>query len=248
MERKQLLIAAAARKRELKEYQVIEGEMPGSRLPPARLAQQTRVVRIPKLLDESELDAIMDLGCHLPWSRADPLGGRSTAYLSANGYFGAAQPNIRAKLIAAAHKVDDKSWRLLRGRSVSPRCIEYHKLTCGRDLLYPTHNDDGSLLTMDVMLSRETDFDGGHLQTLEADGTILAHTFERGDALLFLSHKYHHVAPVLRGERRVLIMEIWEGEERLCPHRCTERVGDCSLGPQELLSPQQLEDRVNAAE
>ena len=55
------------------------------------------------------------------------------------------------------------------------------------------------------------------------------HVFERGDALVFVSHKYHCVAPVTHGERRVLVIELWEGEERSCPHRCTERTGVCML-------------------
>eukprot|EP00966_Prymnesium_polylepis_P301938 6975740-Prymnesium_polylepis.1 len=97
---------------------------------------------------------------------------------------------------------------------------------------------------MDVMLNDpSTSFVGGGFQTLESDGTVLAHTFEHGDALLFLSHKFHHVAPVSRGERRVLIMELWEGMERICPHRCSQRfAGDeCSLGLQKQFSRQEVE-------
>lgn len=58
-----------------------------------------------------------------------------------------------------------------------------------------------------------------------------AHTLEMGDALVFVSHKPHFVAPVLAGERRVLIMEVWEGEERTCPHRCEARRGPCLAVP-----------------
>ena len=56
------------------------------------------------------------------------------------------------------------------------------------------------------------------------------HAFEQGDALVFVSHKYHCVAPVESGERRVLVIELWEGDEKACPHRCTERSGTCMLG------------------
>eukprot|EP00966_Prymnesium_polylepis_P053054 1228101-Prymnesium_polylepis.1 len=59
---------------------------------------------------------------------------------------------------------------------------------------------------------------------------MAAHAFEQGDVLVFVSHKYHGVAPVKRGERRVLSIELWEGEERTCPHRSTGRSGTCMLG------------------
>ena len=75
------------------------------------------------------------------------------------------------------------------------------------------------------------DFGGGAFCTTEADGSVTAHRFERGDALVFVSHKCHHVAPVTRGERRVLIVELWEGVERHCPHRCLTPAGPCILDP-----------------
>ena len=53
-------------------------------------------------------------------------------------------------------------------------------------------------------------------------------TFEQGDAIIFPSHKYHTVVPVLSGRRRTLILEFWCGEERLCPHRCEQHWGACN--------------------
>jgi hypothetical protein len=32
--------------------------------------------------------------------------------------------------------------------------------------------------------------------------------------------QYHCVQPVISGRRRVLILELWAGPERRCPHRC----------------------------
>ena len=37
----------------------------------------------------------------------------------------------------------------------------------------------------------------GTFQTVGEDDTSLSHTFERGDLLIFQSHKYHSVTPVL---------------------------------------------------
>ena len=64
---------------------------------------------------------------------------------------------------------------------------------------------------------------------MQVSGELEAHTpFERGDALLFVSHKPHCVAPVTAGLRKVLVMELWEGEERNCPARCNTPWGGCT--------------------
>jgi hypothetical protein len=50
---------------------------------------------------------------------------------------------------------------------------------------------------VDVMLSRpEADFDGGAFLTKEHDGSVRSHAFYKGDAVVFVSHKPHFVAPV----------------------------------------------------
>ena len=53
--------------------------------------------------------------------------------------------------------------------------------------------------------------------------------FLQGDAMVFCSHKYHGVTPVIRGTRRVCVLEFWTGEERTCPHRCKQRTGTCKI-------------------
>ena len=77
------------------------------------------------------------------------------------------------------------------------------------------------------MLSDTSDFEGGVLSTLEPDGSMIEHTFERGDALIFPSHKYHCVTPVTAGRRNVLVCELWEGLPRRCPQRCSDPWGPC---------------------
>ena len=76
------------------------------------------------------------------------------------------------------------------------------------------------------MLSNTADFTGGTFETSESDDYLLAHPFEKGDLLVFLSHKYHRVAPVEAGERHVLVAEIWEGAECTIDGRCESRNGD----------------------
>ena len=53
------------------------------------------------------------------------------------------------------------------------------------------------------------------------------HCLERGDALVFVSHKFHSVSPVTTGCRRVLVAELWHGPARECGHRCMARAGEC---------------------
>ena len=42
-----------------------------------------------------------------------------------------------------------------------------------------------------------------------------------------LVRSYHCVAPVTRGERRVLVVEFWIGEARTCAHRCEHHFAPC---------------------
>mgnify|MGYP002632737795 CR=1 FL=1 len=110
---------------------------------------------------------------------------------------------------------------------VVPRCVEYHVVEPGGSLPFVHHYDHGSLITIDVMLSHSDEFEGGQFQTLETDGTMVTHAFEQGDALIFVSHKPHCVQPVKSGRRNVLVVELWEGLERTCAHRCELHWSPC---------------------
>ena len=135
----------------------------------------------------------------------------------------------QAKLIAAARDVDARErWNLLSTRDHVPRVVEYHVVEPGGSLPHVDHYDAGSLVTIDVMLSDASDFEGAAFQTLEADGTLRPHAFDRGDAVIFQSHKPHCVSELRAGQRRVLGMELWEGEERQCAHRCEKHHGPCA--------------------
>eukprot|EP01043_Picozoa_sp_COSAG02_P047097 COSAG02_NODE_4478_length_5321_cov_7.801226_4_plen_259_part_00 len=115
--------------------------------------------------------------------------------------------------------VDDMSLSCDHGivkASLAPRCVEYHTMigganglaSCGTDsfvgprqeaapvplrtAVKTAHYDQGSVLTVDIMLADTAAFEGGRLSTLEADGECKHHTFEQGDALIFVSHKYQY--------------------------------------------------------
>jgi len=137
-------------------------------------------------------------------------------------------PKLKKKLLTAAMQADAAEWGLLDGKDhVAVRVIEHHQVSRGGGLLQKTHIDYGSLLTLDVMLSDPSDFSGGVFHTIESDGSLQPHAFEKGDMMLFQSHKYHAVDEVKSGLRQVLIMELWQGEERTCAHRCEQHWGDC---------------------
>eukprot|EP00971_Amphidinium_carterae_P049469 974424-Amphidinium_carterae.1 len=80
-----------------------------------------------------------------------------------------------------------------------------------------------------MLSSPGVDFEGGEFCTMESDGSYVEHTFNCGDAMLFLSHKPHSVRPVTSGIREVLVVELWEGIERECEHRCPLHIGVCPV-------------------
>ena len=107
------------------------------------------------------------------------------------------------------------------------RVVELHSYTPGDGLMVDGHRDQGSILTMSVLLSDASDFTGGTFTTAgrgddggdESDGsdgggggsTHVPHHVEKGGAILFHSEKMHNVAPVTRGVRHSLVIELWLG-------------------------------------
>eukprot|EP00931_Biecheleriopsis_adriatica_P108109 TRINITY_DN82448_c0_g1_i1.p1 TRINITY_DN82448_c0_g1~~TRINITY_DN82448_c0_g1_i1.p1 ORF type:complete len:711 (+),score=161.93 TRINITY_DN82448_c0_g1_i1:38-2170(+) len=206
-------------------------------LPTPATAQQTSPALWPKLLSDSEVELIKvfsDSFAKQEHSKGVTDGQWRTRYLHKDGAFRKSMSSILAKLSAAAVELDSRpgGWNMLAGRDASklkPRCVEHHLVRTGGALPDPTHFDGGSLFTIDVMLADpQQDFKGGSFCTLESDGSSRSHTFGKGDALVFLSHKAHCVQPVQDGLRQTLILELWEGEERCCDHRCQQRWGVCA--------------------
>ena len=168
-------------------------------------------------------------------------GDWQTTYLHTMHMFQNRLPELHAKLRDAAMLADAQHWGICaeaetasNGGKVSTRCIEIHTAGPSGGLPHPMHYDNGSCVTIDVMLTEP--LAGGRFQTLELAGggggddgcTQDVHEFRRGDAVIFPSHKYHSVTPVEQGVRQVLIMELWVGEERRCNHRCEQHYGLCT--------------------
>lgn len=193
-------------------------------------AQRLPVVRFPNFCSPEDLDLIDALGreharIHGPPVAAPRRPAWRTQYLNAGGLARARAPALLDKLADLARTVDAKSFGARAARAL-PRCVELHDCGAGAALDDPTHFDSGSVVTLDVCL-READA-GGHFLTLEPDGEMRRHAFERGDALVFPAYKYHSVSRVDRGVRRVLVLELWNGDEKPCNHRCTVARGDCA--------------------
>ena len=63
------------------------------------------------------------------------------------------------------------------------------------------------------LLSERGEFKGGDFQTYEEGDVNISYPMEKGDGVCFVSHKYHNITEVKGGERRSLVVELWEGEE-----------------------------------
>lgn len=207
-------------------------------------AQQTAPVHVKEFLSHNEIERILSqfqiiqeqgaVGMH---ERDMGFGAQlvpacwRTSYLHTDGIFEQHFLELREKLRQTIFEVDAANWKVLQGRQASGlhfRTVEFHEYIAPAELNGESHFDAGSLITIDVMLAEPgVDYTGGDLVMPEADGTLRAPELQKGDAVLFLSHKYHNVQPILTGKRSVLVAEIWDGPERSCAHRCTS-VEPCS--------------------
>jgi len=207
--------------------------------PPLQLtrsdAEVTLPVHLPAILSPAELQLINELSCrHMIPSQEqaipslfdlpdDPGGFHASAEMALHGlkehrvfYLHSCSdltteacglPRIEEKLVSAMKAHDH--WRLLKERDVNVRSFEYHVYSTGGSVLDPQHRDDGSLLTLSILLSLPGDFTGGEFVTWQGDQRI-EHALAQGDGILFASEKRHNVNRVCGG-RRSLILELWEG-------------------------------------
>lgn len=206
------------------------------RLPDPAVAQRTSVVHVPSFCTDDEIAAIQKAAATVRESRgvvsrSNGLEAGSWQTVFFNHHLKELLPDFHSRLLKAARAADHaEHWAVLDTdrEQLALRCAEYHTVSAAGGLPIEKHYDAGSLITMDLMLSHTNDFEGGVFSTLEADGTLQPHVFERGDLLVFLSHKYHCVSPVISGRRQVLVCELWEGLERRCPCRCNVPWGPCN--------------------
>ena len=195
-------------------------------------AQRTQVIGLKKFLSLEDIEMIHSTAKEKLGSNEAVSGALEkhtdawkVLYLQSDDTFQQKLPGLRQRILEAVRQVDKNNWRLFDNVDhVNIRVVEYHQMDEYGELADPRHYDLNSLLTMDIMLSEDGSFEGGDLQTEEVDGTLKKHEFRQGDALIFVSHKYHCVDRVRSGRRNVMVLEFWYGPERQCSHRC-ERFG-----------------------
>jgi len=228
--------------------------MRGLALLDPEVADLSSVVRHEKFLSEEDIDAVRAAASKLRASQGvlsdniPAMEFRDPVFLQKDGFFSRELPGIYDKICTLVTNVDCDNWKMLDacgkelGVGVNARCVEFHEYgqhaharkSCG------DHYDSGSLITVDIMLSCTSEFEGGRFQTSAMGGEGAArerktscHNFERGDAIVFASNKHHSVAPVTSGIRCVLVLEFWEGSACASAHRCMntscggEYVYDC---------------------
>jgi predicted 2-oxoglutarate/Fe(II)-dependent dioxygenase YbiX len=195
-------------------------------------AQASEVFTVDALLTAEEVREVLDVAEEVRMADPSAVFDRSS-WSTQRGEAGAARephwqvvflqadhvlqtrlPHIARKLTDAVLAVDAARWNttLGLGSQLGIRCAEVHSQRRGGGLPDPEHRDHGSLITLDVMLSDpESAFEGGQFTTFGADGRRVPHRFPTGSALVFQSLKRHGVTPVTAGERRVLVVEFWQG-------------------------------------
>lgn len=139
-------------------------------------------------------------------------GSHVALYLHRGGQLRAALPGLHAKLLRAM-RAQPGDW----GDPSSPlrvRCVELHQYSRGGGLLEAAHRDNGSVLTLSVLLSAPgREHAGGEFVTYAEGAPVLHAAQGRGDALLFHSERLHNVCTVTRGVRRALVVELWAQAE-----------------------------------
>lgn len=73
------------------------------------------------------------------------------------------------------------------------------------------HQDEWSVLTLVLLISKSEDLVGGELELDRGDGPILSGDISAGDLLVFRSWDAHRSVPVTRGNRHVVVVELWQG-------------------------------------
>ncbi len=201
------------------------------------LAQQTSAIKLRNFLSIGEIERLEEVA--MLCAARSGLEVRSAGtdawkvlFLQTNNIFKEELPALYDKIVTAVKDVDAMMFNVMSpSTACNLRVAEYHtQVAPSPGLPDPHHYDMDSMITIDIMLAEPgVDFEGGQFSTLESDGTSKEHFWGKGDAMVFVSHKYHSVSPVTKGVRKVLVLEFWSGRDRQCPHRCESLSSYCKL-------------------
>jgi hypothetical protein len=130
-------------------------------------------------------------------------------------------PSVVGKMVAFAERAwSESGWSQPGGpleslqngiAGLSIRVIELWEYEVGGGLIDNYHYDVDSVITIVALLSEAGDYDGGEFRTFEADDNHKVYPMDRGDAICFVSHKYHNITAITRGQRKSLVVELWQG-------------------------------------
>lgn len=197
-------------------------------LPEVSVARKSKVVRAEQLLDSSDraniAQVLREIAASEPpahfgtntLENADQSAKRCTFLHRRLDLLCSKAPGVLEKVkFFAAQAFDSAGWGCVDGPlanfsetdSLRVRVAEHWEYQRGGKLDDPWHYDGGSVMTVVVLL--HDDFVGGAFCTHEPDGTMLEHPIRAGDAVCFVSHKYHNVSEVIAGVRRSLVVELW---------------------------------------
>ena len=108
------------------------------------------------------------------------------------------------------------------------------------------HQDEWSVLTAVLTLGVSPDMEGGEMEVDRGDGPTRAEGLRPGDLLLFRSWDAHRSTPVLRGERHILVLELWQGPP-VSRDSLEGRPADLDGGRSQLCGPALAADASSAA-
>ena len=136
-------------------------------------------------------------------------GGNDVIYLT--GLMPLITPSLSRYLLeVASAAAEEAGWRPHISH-LGIRCIEKLQYHPGGELLY--HTDHGSVYTLVLVFSDETEYIGGEFQIKNADRSIINHKAPRFGGMLFDSIKDHGITTIKEGERHVLVIEFWPYED-----------------------------------
>lgn len=208
---------------------VLQCAVPTPCLPHVSVAQKSKVVRAEQLLDSSDRANIAEVLRQITDSEPPAHFGTNTLENTDKSAKHCTFLHRRLDLLCskapgvldkvrcfAAQAYDSAGWGHVDGplanisedHSLRVRVAEHWEYRRGGKLDDPWHYDGGSVMTVVVLL--HDDFVGGAFCTHESDGTMLEHPMRAGDAVCFVSHKYHNVSTVIAGVRRSLVVELWD--------------------------------------
>ena len=134
--------------------------------------------------------------------------GHRVTYL--HGAFSRELPALHGKLLDCAHEAHNKSgWNVIDVPRLTVRTIELLDYEHASDSL-GWHVDEQSAVTMLVMLTEPSEFEGALLQhEVRGRSGPVTSTMTLGDVTVYRSHQAHRVTPLVSGRRKVMAIELW---------------------------------------